>query len=273
MIVAGIYDYLFQWQVIPVLLFMFCWVVLGGWMLQWTLKKYAQVKVALGKCSVKLLAAGFGALIVGGLVFLAIDKIGQLSDYNFTKAAVAAGTIAGLSFAFLVIYAMLDLPLKRVIKLSLPIFAILIVLGAIIFGVSIPFAVSQRNFNKGLADCSNKMKFVCKLLNMHSRATDLPENMDEITKKLKIADIVVCPGIPDKKVGYFYLRPKKSVIPANTLVFCDLGENHGGKGRNAIVFESNKYVWVWNNSRDFQALLDMEINSEFAKALKDAKEK
>jgi len=123
------------------------------------------------------------------------------------------------------------------------------------------------------AACAANLNSLGKAVAIH-RAEDrnarFPKNTEVLIERgLITEDAFKCPSVEHGGRSYFYYFPAKE--PDNwsgkALMACDLKDNHGGEGR-AVAYISGAARFM--KEAEFQELLALPENADFARAMKDA---
>ena len=281
---AGINNYLYSWQLVPMFLFFLGWTIGGGLLLHRGVKKEGSIRrPKVAKSVGAMVLAGFGAAVGAAAVLLFLNKIGDVTQTNLRIASGVVGGLVAMGLAFLVVYTVLGLSAKATVKVALSAMVLVIVLGLVLGATAaVPaYFLTQEKLNDN--ECKKNVAWIAVAL----QGREFPENLDVLVKNRDLAaSAIQCPAA-ENDAGYFY-RPLSgdTLIEANTLVLCDFEGSHDG--RRSIIFvrtdvgaDGKPVLRIALQSRldrqnvsesEFQDLLKLPQNEEFAKALAKAQQ-
>lgn len=266
--IASINDYLYSWHWILLMVFLAGWLLGGGWLMARGLKKIlATRRPQMGRGVLLALLSGGAGAVGAAVIFIFFRQIGQVikSDHLIIPGAVVA-LLTGLALAYLVVFAMQSLTARQTGKLvALPMASIL-ALSAVIAGTAGPYSYNLTQERRGQDDCSRNLRYIQYYLKSYSRTNLMPQTLQVLVDRKQIkAEQLFCPARADEKRGYFYMaRDLKKQQADTTIVLCDLHENHKN-GRCVIMAD---WSTAWLTEQEFQELLKLPVNAEFADALK-----
>lgn len=276
---AAASDYIQLWQVPIIMLFVFGWLVGGGFAFHHYLSKYTERKVKLGKGILVSFLAGLTGVILGFLAY----KVGQLllpppKDLDAIPISWL-GLLLALVFyllsSYLVVYAMFSLHAGEIFSASVPAIGGVVLLAAVLFIPTGYFANRQVKEKRQ----QEKMQALTQqnMINIFSglrrRPNDLPTRLEELLKLEGFdAAYLKSPANDTREIAFFYHRPKNGLLRAeegeeDKILLCDYKGNLQG-GVRAVMFMNGKTVILLEEI--FQGILNKPINEDFAKALRVA---
>lgn len=265
--------------------FLVWWLVGATWLLHRAVRKYAeQKKPVLGLCALSVFLSGVGAAIVGGMVLRLFIGVGERLDWGEKGGYIVGGclgAVLAVPMALLVLYAVFQFPLGRLLRVSwLPLGSI--VLAAAVFGGPAFYLGRARHVNEGMAAMSVKnLREIDQAIRTYEGGPEKapPKDLLTLTQEFKGADgaprklpksSLVCPFLPGDPVGYFYF-PCPSVPETDKLSqalrACEW--KHPDSDRYRSILLANGEVRATRDA-DFQSVLDANENVAFAKAYRAA---
>lgn len=240
--------------------------------------------MTLGRGALTMTLSALAAAALGGVLVMLISALGDAMKSSLTVVAAVAGGVGALAGGVLTMYAMLNLPLRRMLAAALLTLAAAgAASGAFLVCCALP-AKSQVLEKNSRTACYIKMSLINKGLAAYAlKKYAYPNSLEELSSDSMGNDRInsndlKCPGAPEaEKIGYLYRVTKYvparssewSKIPEEEIRVADFRSNHHGEGRN-VLFTNTKQRWV--SEAEFQKLLAMPINEEFKK-LADANDK
>ncbi|MCK4284433.1 MAG: hypothetical protein KAX44_08965, partial [Candidatus Brocadiae bacterium] len=255
------------------------WLLGGSYLLQRAFRKFPEHRSSgFGQYVLASLFSGVAAAITGALVFLLITRIGDATDANLKRAALLPAVLSTFPMAFLVFYAVFQLPFGKLIKTcALPMGSVLLFGGIVAIVCFIP---ARKEFLRKLR--INRSVFHLQVVDDAIRTYErrlsgeppptldsLLENMPATSQSLFKEDCLQCPSLPGVRIGYFYL-PSASVSRGDKtgkLRACEFSSPDSDRGRVVLLVNSDAY---WVENADFERRLALPENAEFAKAFRAA---
>lgn len=277
MLAFSLTDYInpmrFPWQTPLLLGAMLAWLLAAPLLLRWQLRR----KNLLGKLKfrnmvIDMVVAGLGAIFVGGAIFSLIITIGKAREepVSLTMPAAIMTLPLALITAYVVLFAMLNLPFKKVLVVgALPLVCTIAGGAGAVALCAFPVAgVLQEQRNQEM--CLNNLRSISDRLRFLRPPQELAGAVDG---KTLMEEQLLCPSASEA-VSYYYL-PTWSVRNATSegnkeLRLCDLHPHQGGKSRN-VAFRDCRARTVSDD--EFKALLALPENEAFAKGLAEAEKK
>ena len=261
-------DYFFPLHQIPlVVLLMVGWLWGGSWLLLRSLKKRGYPKrIKLGNCVLIMLLCGFCGVLAAGVTFLLVNSFG--GGLAIKAVGAGAGLVMLVVVSLLVVYAMLELSLGKAIKAAaLPMVAVMALMGVVGAAAGTP-AYFWRHANRKRELCQNRLFYLHRGLLQYQQAYSEPATAVEalLEKNIVGKESVLCPG-PEGEAGEYFYFPGRVIgggEKTEKLLACDVGGNHGG-GRN-VLFVNGEARWC--KDKEFQGLLELPENKDFADALR-----
>jgi len=269
---AAMNDYLHNWQLPFIGLFLLGWLVGGGWLMARFMKPHVEKRRAgVGRGMLIMLLAGAAAAFAMGVVavlFRAMDQQFQTSLFIFGSVL---GVLLGLLVAYVVVYTMLPVNFVRAVAVSSPAFGgVLLLAAAIGVGVGIPsYAIRQREIRQDQSR-ANLRNLYQGLQMYHRRWSTPPQQLQQLLVEKTVAEEhLLCPSAEDPARGYFYYpqpaRPESEDL--GPILICELAEANDGAGR--LILRTSGEV-EWKDADAFREELASPRNAAFAEALKAA---
>ena len=264
----------------------FAWWLLGAaWLLRRSIRKHTELKKqALAPCVLYLFLAGLGAAMVAGLSYRLVAQIALPSDAGITQQIEAAipGAIAAIPMAFLVLYAGLQFPLGRLLRVCwLPAATVFLALGVFV-GSAFLLGLTRKLIDNDAQKSVAHLREFDQAIRLYEGKHDKQEPKDlwVLTQKFRDANGKVpllnkssleCPFLPGVPLGYFY-RPGPSLDPekdklSQILRACEWNHSHVARYRSMLLANGN--AWSMTDG-EFQSVLGRTENAEFAKAYRAA---
>lgn len=269
-----------QWAILPA--FVIGWILGGAFLLKRSFfKVQPQSKAKFGKFLLTSLLSGTGGLAMGGAVYFLVDAIGKQLDADVRIVSAAIALVIALLAAYIIVYAMLNLPAKQSFKVGTPALLAVGLLGlAAGLGCVLP-AMSARQDSHRLDVCHKNLLALGEAIRSYEDRNGKPpatlqDIVDDPHKEPSVkATIVLCAPDHGNARQYFY-RPARGLPPAlvdngqrhetqtKTLRLCDFKGNHPNGRYVQFINGYSQFVL----ESDFQELLKLSDNFDFAKELK-----
>jgi hypothetical protein len=278
-------DYLDPVQIIFLLAFVVWWLLGASWLLQRSLRKVPGRKdQELGPCILGMLLGGLAAGVVGGLAFQLVIRIGENPDYPSAyriPAAIVAILLAAPT-AILVLYASLQLPLRRLILVSWPAITSLVVSAVALGTPPLMMSLATRSNRTNAYMSIVHLQQIDKAIREYEQAFENipPANLQMLTTEIKIKDKLQvllkkanleCPFLPDVPMGYFYYpspsQDSRKETNSRVLRACEWSHPHSDR-YHAVLFANGEARPT--PELDFQSLLGFPENAEFARQFRAA---
>lgn len=264
---AALYDYTFLWQLPVIFLFIAAWLVGGGYLLYWSLRKLqATRRVKLRRCVLGIFLAGAIALAGAAVTYLLISAIGSTINVDLNiPAALLAIPVAGITAHF-VISAMFDFSLRVTVRAAAPTFISILLLVASFSAVTFPVAWHQRHRNlKRDRSIGNLRKIHGAVELFYRRFSKQPPTLQVLVDQdILKADELRAETAPDRQIGFFYvpIRTKPNQTPTDRILACDLPTDPQDSGRIVLSDNGDCYCMI---EEEFLKLLEDDRNAAFAK--------
>ena len=274
-------EYFQPWQLPLFAVFLFAWLVGGGYLVQVIIgPRTEQRKYTLGRGILVSFLSGAG----GGFAALALYKIGSAIfpiEPDPLKLPICwpgfiAGIIGFLVVAFLIVFAMHKMPLGKTISASIIPIGAPLLLGAVLAGVSIHFSAKIVQAERRHMMRVNETIMVLSKLYKALEDTTLrtgrpPATLEELVEKSPLEDEDIQSPVNPKGRGFFFNGGRTTTDrDSRRILLCDYVENFPGKGR-AVLYEGGSIEFLPTDS--FQTRLNQTENRAFAKALQEAEGK
>jgi len=273
-VIGKIAKLLEVWHLPILLAFVAVWLLGGGYLLYRKLgKEEIGRRLRLGRCVQGAFLAGLAGLFGAVVMAMLAEAVGRAvgaSAYSLLVPTGLAAVAAMVTLALLVLYVMFPLPFRRIAAASWQSLALVLVLAAVLaVACGVP-ARRKRTIEFRRHYCLTRLNFIHRGLLQYQQQFGgrLPPTLDLlVTHKFIPPEDLLCPGAPQRKIGYFYmpvlLEPGRERTTA--LRACDYRGNHRGKGRNALYANGDPF---WYDEDDFQKILKDPNNVEFAAGLR-----
>jgi hypothetical protein len=268
-----------------VLAFAAWWLMGAGWLLQRSLRRKAGVKrQALAPCVLAIFLALAAAGVIGLLAYTLVSKVGESAEdqlgYRLPGAVVAA--VLAIPTAILVLYAAFQLPLGRLLRVCWPALGSVILAGAVLGGAFLITAKARRDVRLASDRSVTHLMKIYEAVQAYEDAFDKqpPPNLPVLTEELTIKgkpDTLLqkgwlpCPFLGEAAVGYFYCPPASTNLSpekaAKTLLACEWTHSHSARYRAMLFANGDARA---NLDQEFQAMLNLPENAEFAKLFRAA---
>ena len=262
--------------------FLAWWLIGAAWLLQRSLRKRAGLRYpALGPCVLALFLSGLGALAVGGLTFMLVRRIGEgpeaRAGASMMALAMAPAVLLAVPMAFLVLYAVFQLPWRLLLRVTWPAMTS-VAAAAAVTGVPAFWLGWSLHVDVGKAQVSvSNLTKIDDQVREHERIFDsqVPAGLMALTEERQFKGKTIgalltkgalqCPFLPGVPVGYFY-HPAPSVErtrrDCQELRACEWTHPQSAKYR-AMLFANGDARF--NPDEDFQGVLRLPVNAEFAR--------
>jgi len=276
------------WQLPLLAVFLFGWLLGGGYLLHRYLRGALPRRGAtMGRCVLASLLAGGAVLIAAGAVFVLFGKIGERAEMDLRIVGGALGIIGGVPMWFLVLYVMFPLPIVRIVRVGSPaaggVLLLALVVGA---GVILPArALNLREVRK--LQSINRLQMIHDLIHrnfdlieasLEQPLATVRDPLGELARKKLAGKRILSPSQlrspcdPQREIGYFYRLARSLPRDERTpeLQACEF--SHAGSDAGRVVLFRNGYC-DWVPASEFERLLSLEENKEFAAAFREADKK
>jgi len=264
------------WQLPLFAVFVFGWLLGGGYLLHRSLRGALPRRgAALGRCVLASLLAGAMVLIAAGAVFVLFQTIGDRAEVNLKRVGAAIAIVAGIPMWFLVLHAMFALPMARILGLGWPAVGGVLVLGlAVGAGAILPartLVLRQRQRDRSVI----RLQTIHDLIetNFERPLARAPRALQELVdERILSPQELRSPCNPGREIGYFYIPSRSLPRPDRTeeLRACEFSHSYSDAGR-VVLFRNGYCDWV--PASEFERLLGLEENKEFAAAFREADKK
>jgi hypothetical protein len=276
-------DYIRAWQFPLYGVFIFGWLVGGGYLFHRTLSAKVDSRrgVSVGRGVLISLLSGIAGAIAGAVLF----KVGSVTmppspagGLPVSILGVALGVVAYAVVAWLVVFAMHKLSAGEVLSASaLPIGATIGLAMVVGLACAIPAAAQVRK-ERAQYELMWKNQSNMSLLYRYWIYRQGPNEpvgslVELIASPSFDESLLKNPARPDMNIGYFYHPAPNSRIQANVptrLLMCDYANTYGNDNR--IVLNTQGETNTLNEAT-FQRVLGEEQNAAFAEALRQAESK
>jgi len=267
-----------HWWMLPMLaVFLAAWLIGCPYMLRSALHRKLQRRrpPQFGQCLVQVMVSGACGALAGLVVFYLIFVIGaRLEVRLWILGAIVAAMIVPVVTVVLLM-AMLEMPLGDTVEVSLRPLGALMILGLVLaLGAGIPARlIRQRDIRRAEA-VGNLVRIYQAIVGSYERVLGRPPtDLRQLVEKNYLdAKYLISPNFPDRQVGFFYY-PTPTVggdeRQSQKLFACEFLPP-GSKGGRAVIFVDGRAEWV--PGRQFERLLALRENEQFAQALRHAEQ-
>ncbi|NBB95003.1 MAG: hypothetical protein GVY16_04605 [Planctomycetes bacterium] len=283
-ILAAMNDYLRLWQLPLFGVFLFGWLVGGGYLFHHTLSMRVKTRkgVPFGRGVLISLLSGMAGALAGAVLY----KVGAVTmppappapgepPVPISILGVILGIIGYAVVAWLVVFAMMKLSAGQVLSASLrPIGATIGLAIAIGLGCAIPAARQVKRERAQFELMRQNMEHMKALYRwIYRRAEGEPVATLAQLKTYPGFDetLLKNPARPDMDIGYFY-HPSPSTRlqpdPTPGLLMTDYANTYAGMDERIVLYNNGEIKQL--NDAAFQIELNDPVNAEFAEAYKAA---
>lgn len=272
---ASLGDYLHVWQLPLFAVFFFGWLVVGGYLIQ---NRFAKAtdnrRYKFGRGVLVSFLAGSGGAMAGGALGMVGNTIFEADKHPISLAAVILMLVGFVFFSLLIIFAMHHLSFKQTASAAAPAVGFIILLAALVGGISYFPAHASRQDQLQRARMINKtiqqMKTIHNALLQHGGGNP-PESLQVLVEKELIEkEDIQSPPRPDGP-GFFYYPPEKITYSGNDdeleLIVVDYAGNQPGGER--VVLYSHGMIQSLGPGQ-FDAIVSRPENRQFREALQRA---
>lgn len=282
--------YLRAWHLLPLTVLFILSIILGGLLLRRLLvRAFADVdtgaqtprrrrsKASVGSCMLAMLLALLGAGFAAAAIMALFHAIRTASPEMPLWPYLVGGPlalVAMLVVAYLILLAMYPLPAGRMLGVAGPVALLVLVIAVVISAPTGFFAYRQKVMRDDqTVTLRQNLTIIDRALREYEVRNNVPApSLEALVEREYIErQYLQSPARPedDEEIAYFYM-PKRSVTAGSDtseIRVCDYRENFGGKGRGILLL--NRGV-RWVSEQEFQKLLELEENQDFAAALRAA---
>lgn len=260
---------LYPWQIPFLLTFLVGWILGGAFLLRWSLRRLApQPKLTFRNFILICFLAGLAGFALGGIVVFLVTAIAQQTNADLRITAAMCGAAFAVAGAYLTVYAMLDMPLRRVLKVGTPPLAGIFLLTLAVGMSCILPAIGIRREMRQMTECIKNMPLLNRaIVRYETNNGRPPASLEELRDDPGMQSLVepewlVCPA-HNARLFYFPVRSIPIRTSTQKLRMCDFKANHP-RGRNWLYANG---VTQQGLEKDFQNILQRPENAEFRKAL------
>lgn len=281
-------TYFQPWHLLPLAAFFLASVIVGGFLLRRLLaRQFAALgddapaagrrrsRASAGKCMVAMLlaamGAGFAAVAIIALFMAIKDASHESLIWPYVVGAILT-MVAMPGVAYVVLLAMFPLPAGRMLRAAGPVFALVLAFAVVTLVPTGVLAYRQKVVNDYRDQTIRiHLPHIDQALRMYEVRHNAPADalQDLVETDYIDPQYLRSPADPDGDIGYFYFS--KRSIPGRSetdeIRVCDYKRNFDGKGRGILLLNGRS---EWVSEEEFQQLLDMDVNSDFAEALRQA---
>jgi len=267
-------EYLYLWQLPFIGVFLFGWIVGGGYMLRRSVRKALpemRKRIRLGRCVLVSILSGFTALATAVAVFMLVSGLGTKIEADLTIVAIiVAIPIAGL-MAVLSVYATFHLSLLQSARVLAPTAGAVLLLGGVIGSITgtMAYRIHTREVRERTA-LDNALRVGQALSDYEERALALPGDLQTlVTDNYLTTRYVRSPNLPGRDVGFFYYPTEWSPGDLNTrkILLCELPPALPAN-RRAVMYVNGSCILA--GEEELRGLFDRPENAEFVKAFQAA---
>lgn len=268
MMLASLNDYLFTWELGVLGFFFLAWLIGGTYLTHWVLQRTSELPKRRRTMGWSFLLNFFttgSGLVAAAMVFGSLAFAGK--RYEDARALLAmVGVLlaipAMLAVAWAVSLVMLDLPPRKLLRLTLATSGVVIVLlAALVGGAAIP-ARNQRMSQARIHSCVRNVYDLAGAISEGQNLGREAKNLQELVDAGRCAKKALrCPAVREREVGYLYVPcPPNADQQSKKILLCDRRGNHGD--RRVVLFDS-RVLMVLSES-DVQELLALPENASLA---------
>lgn len=278
---AAASDYFQIWHIPLIVVFLFGWIVGGGYLVQVVVgKKTERRKYTLGQGILVSFLSGAG----GGFAAMALYMIGKTifppepdpMKLPICWPGLVAGVIGYLVVSFLVLFSMHKLSVSETLSASIIPLGAPLALGILIAWVAFiftnPIVIAKREHVENIKKTARVLGTIYKTLEQTTLRTGrAPETLEELVEKSVLEKKSIQSPVNPQGRGFFFNGGRTTNDPdSRRILICDYVENFGNKGRTVLY--ANRDI-KFLTPEAFLTLLSQTENQKFSKALQAAESK
>jgi hypothetical protein len=232
-----------------------------------------QRRVSYGRAAAAMLLAAIAGAFAAGALFALFHNIARTVEPTPAWPYLVGGVLAVIALvgvAYLVLLTMFPLSPGRVLRAAAPTFAMILVLAVII---GTPTALMARaNYLTELHQAFTVRRNLPRI-DEALRAYEVRYNVPAPTLSALVEAELIQPGYlrspadEDREIGYFYMPKRSALADLDTreIRVCDYRTTFEGQGRGVLFVNG---ATRWAPPAEFQRLLQLEVNQDFARRLR-----
>ena len=274
MILAGLQDYLFPWQLWVILFYAAAWLIGGTYLMRWALVRMTDLprrkRTLSGSFRLNFFTTGSGlaALALIALAFGMFAGRAESGKLTIAVTGLALSVPAMFGTAWAVGMVLLSLSAKAWLRVTAvatggPL-AFLVLLVAVAFVPS----RSQRLTNLYLGRCEKNLYGLRGALNRHGAIGPEAATLEELVEKGQCGpELLRCPAKPDRVPGYLYVPSPQTARDAGAAYKIRACDRRGNHGSSRMVLYTDGRVKAVNEDR-FAELLTLPDNAKMAELVR-----
>lgn len=274
MILAGLQDYLFVWQLWVILFYIVAWLIGGTYLMRWALVRMTDLprrKRTLGASfRLNFFATGSG-LAALGILALAFGLLAAGAESGKLAIAIMGLVLsvpAMFGTAWAVGMVMLNLAGKAWLRVSAVATGGPLVFLVLLVAVAFVPSRSRRLAKLYQDRCDKHLSELNTALNRHSAMGPEAVTLEELVEKGHcVPELLRCPANLDRAPGYLYVPSPQAARDAAAVYKIRVCDRRGNHGSSRMVLYTDSRVEVVNEQR-FAELLKLPENAKMAELVR-----
>lgn len=277
MILAGLQDYLFPWQLWVILFYIVAWLIGGTYLMRWTLVRTTdlpQRKRTLGgsfRLNFFTTGSGLAALGVIALAFGVLAGRAESGKLAIATTGLVLSVPAMFGTAWAVGMVMLNLSGKAWLRVTVVATGGPLVFLALLITVAFVPSRSQRLARLYEDRCETNLCGLRHALNKHSAMGPEAMTLEELVEKGQCGpELLRCPAKPERAAGYLYVPSPQAASDAGVVDKIRVCDRRGNHGSSRMVLYTDGRVHPVDKDR-FAELLKLPQNAKLAELVRAEK--
>ncbi len=274
MILAGLQDYLFPWQLWVIVFYILAWLIGGTYLMRWTLVRMTDLprrKRTLGgsfRLNFFTTGSGLAALAVIALAFGVLAGRAESGKLTIAVTGLVLSVPAMFGTAWAVGMVMLSLSGKVWLRVAAVATGGPLAFLVLLVAVALVPSHSQRLTNLYQGRCEGNLYGLRGALNRHSAMGPEAVTLEELVEKGQCGpELLRCPAKPDRVPGYLYVPSPQAARDAGVVDKIRVCDRRGNHGSSRMVLYTDGRVHPVDNDR-FAELLKLPENAKMAELVR-----
>lgn len=274
MILAGLQDYLFLWQLWVILFYVFAWLIGGTYLMRWTLVHMTDLprrKRTLGgsfRLNFFTTGSGLAALGIIALAFGVLAGRAESGKLTIALTGLVLSLPAMFGTAWAVGMVMLNLSGKGWLRVAAVATGGPLVFLILLIAVAFVPSRSQRLASLYQDRCEQNLYGLRGALNRHSAMGPEAVTLEELVEKGQCGpELLRCPAKLERVPGYLYVPSPQAARDMGAIYKIRVCDCRGNHGRSRMVLYTDGRVLVVDEDR-FAELLKLPENAKMAELVR-----